>query len=124
MEGMIRSELVLRVASRHPGMTRAAVEAAVDALLGRIAEALAEGDRVEIRDFGSFSTRRRGPRTSFNPRSGRLIEVEERTAVAFRPGRWMRTLVMEGGTVGSPPERDPGPPPNARRGWTSARSDG
>ncbi|MDE4914384.1 integration host factor subunit beta [Methylobacterium sp. 092160098-2] len=121
---MIRSELVLRVASRHPGMTRAAVEAAVDALLGRIAEALAEGDRVEIRDFGSFSTRRRAPRTAFNPRSGHLIDVEERTAVAFRPGRWMRTLVMEGGAIGSHPERDPGPPPNLRRGWTSARSDG
>ncbi|WP_408903080.1 HU family DNA-binding protein [Methylobacterium radiotolerans] len=120
---MIRSELVLRVAARHPGMTRAAAEAAVDAMLGRIAEALADGDRVEIRDFGSFSTRRRGPRKAFDPRAGRPIEVGERTAVAFRPGRWMRGLVNEGNASGGKQDRDPVPPLNARRGWTSVRTE-
>lgn len=120
---MIRSELVLRVAARHPGMTRAAAEAAVDAMLGRIAEALAAGDRVEIRDFGSFSTRRRGPRKAFDPRAGRPIEVGERIAIAFRPGRWMRELLNEGTAPGGKSDRDPGPPLNARRGWTSARSE-
>ena len=120
---MIRSELVLRVAARHPGMTRTAAEAAVDAMLGRIAEALADGDRVEIRDFGSFSTRRRAPRKAFDPRAGRQIEVGERIAIAFRPGKWMRGLVNVEDASDGKQDRDPGPPLNARRGWTSVRSE-
>jgi integration host factor subunit beta len=120
---MIRSELVLRVASRHPGMTRAAAEAAVDAILERIVAALAEGDRVEIRDFGSFATRRRRARAAFNPRAEEFVEVEERTAVVFKAGRWMRILVMEGAARGSSDEREPGEA-NVRRGWTNRHTGG
>ena len=106
---MIRSELVLRVAALNPGLPQAAAEAAVDAMLSKIAEALADGDRVEIRDFATFATRRRRPRDAFNPKTGGHVRVEERTAVVFRPGKRMRTLLNEGGQGDAP----------TRRGWTT-----
>lgn len=106
---MIRSELVLRVAAMHPGLSHAAAEAAVDAMLSRIALALVDGDRVEIRDFASFATRRRPPRDAFNPKTGGHVRVEERTAVVFKPGKRMRTLLIEG---------DQGDA-STRRGWTT-----
>lgn len=106
---MIRSELVLRVAALNPGLSRTAAEGVVDAMLARIADALAAGDRVEIRDFGSFATRRRPPRDAFNPKSGAHVRLQERIAVAFRPGKRMRTVLVEG---------DQGDA-SARRGWTT-----
>jgi integration host factor subunit beta len=118
---MIRSELVLRVASRHPGLTRAAAEAAVDAMLERIVAALAAGDRVEIRDFGSFATRRRRSRAAFNPKAGEFVVVEERTAVVFKAGRGMRILLVEGPAPDSADERELGEV-GGRRGWTNRQA--
>lgn len=106
---MIRSELVLRVAALNPSLSQTCAEAVVDAILSRIADALASGDRVEIRDFASFATRRRRPRDAFNPKTGAHVRVEERSAVVFKPGKRMRTLLIEG---------DQGDAP-ARRGWTT-----
>lgn len=106
---MIRSELVLRLATLNPGLSQASAEAVVDAMLSRITDALVDGDRVEIRDFASFATRRRRPREAFNPKTGAHVRVEERTAVVFKPGKRMRTLLIEG---------DQGDA-SSRRGWTT-----
>jgi integration host factor subunit beta len=106
---MIRSELVLRVATLNPGLTQADAEAAVAAMLSRIADALAAGDRVEIRDFASFATRPRRARDAFNPKTGDRVRVGERTAVVFKPGKRMRTLLIE-------KDREDA---SARRGWTT-----
>ena len=59
---MIRSELVERVATQNPHLYARDVEAVVSAILGRVAEALVAGDRVELRDFGSFTVKRREAR--------------------------------------------------------------
>lgn len=109
---MIRSELVLRIAELHPGLSQAAAESTVDAMLSRIEEALASGDRVEIRDFGSFATRRRQPRDAFNPKTGARVRVEERTAIVFKPGKRMRAVLMDG----------EGETTSTRRGWTTRQA--
>ena len=90
---MIRSELVLRVAEMNPHLYAKDVDAVVDAILERIAEALSDGDRVELRDFGAFSVRSHAPRAGRNPRSGAKVAIPERTSVHFKPGKGMRERV-------------------------------
>ena len=87
---MIRSELVARIAAQNPHLFARDVEAVVDTILKRVAEALADGDRVELRDFGTFSIRDREPRISRNPRTGSTVTVPARAHVYFKPGKGMR----------------------------------
>jgi integration host factor subunit beta len=87
---MIRSELVVRIAEQNPHLYAKEVEAMVDAILDRIAAALADGDRVELRGFGSFEVRRRDARDGRNPRTGEVVAVEARASVHFKPARAMR----------------------------------
>ena len=88
---MIKSQLVIRIAEQNPHLFARDVEAVVNAILGRVANALAAGDRVELRDFGTFSIRDRDARTGKNPRSGEVVEVPARAHVQFKPGKGMRT---------------------------------
>lgn len=89
-DGMIRSELIARIAGQNPHLFAKDVEAVVAAILDRIAAALAAGDRVELRDFGAFSVREHEARTSRNPRTGGEVSVPARTHVHFKPGKAMR----------------------------------
>ncbi|MGU3668428.1 HU family DNA-binding protein [Methylobacterium sp. A49B] len=87
---MIRSELVARVAEQNPHLYAKEVEAVVSAIFDRIVAALADGDRVELRDFGAFSTRETGARTGRNPQSGAIVQVAAKAHVQFKPGKAMR----------------------------------
>jgi integration host factor subunit beta len=73
---MIRSELVTRIAEQNPHLFAKDIEAVVDTTLDRIADALAPGDRVELRDFGSFATKELLGRTADNLRTGPVVSVE------------------------------------------------
>jgi integration host factor subunit beta len=87
---MIRSELVARVVQQNPHLTGEEAEAVVRAVLGRIGDALAAGDRVELRDFGTFCVRSSEPRTGRNPRTGKQVAVPARAHVQFKPGKRMQ----------------------------------
>src|SRR6478735_6768860 len=87
---MIKSELIARIAQQNPHLYATDVEAIVSAIFDRIVAALIEGDRVELRDFGSFCVRDREPRVSRNPRTGKRVTVPARTHVYFRPGKGMQ----------------------------------
>ena len=87
---MIRSELVARIAAQNPHLYAREVEAAVATILDRIAGALADGDRVELRDFGAFTIRDHEARASRNPRTGKPVMVPARAHVHFKPGKGMR----------------------------------
>lgn len=56
---MIKSELVLKIAEQNPHLYQRDVEILVNAILDTVADALARGDRVELRGFGAFSVKRR-----------------------------------------------------------------
>lgn len=88
--GMIRSELVARIAARNPHLYAQDVEKVVMTILGTVADALARGDRVELRDFGAFSTRAIRARPGRNPRTGMAVAVGAKTHVHFKPGKAMR----------------------------------
>src|SRR4051812_41405670 len=87
---MIRSELVHRLAAQNPQLYEKDCEAVVKAILDRIAEALAAGDRVEIRGFGAFTIGDTRARQGRNPRTGEAVAVAEKKAVHFKTGKDMR----------------------------------
>jgi integration host factor subunit beta len=59
-------------------------------VLGEIVEAFRNGDRVELRGFGTFTAKERIARTGRNPRIGTAVEVTAKKAVAFKPGKEIR----------------------------------
>lgn len=87
---MIKSELVLKIADQNPHLYQRDVENIVNAILDTITEALARGDRVELRGFGAFSVKRRDARTGRNPRTGQTVEVSEKAIPVFKTGKEMR----------------------------------
>ena len=87
---MIKSELVQRLTARNPHLYQRDVERVVEAVLGEIAQALARGDRVELRGFGAFSTRKREARRGRNPRTGDEVAVTQKLAPFFKTGKELR----------------------------------
>ncbi len=91
---MIRSELVARVAELNPHLYAKDVEAAVNAILARMMDALTSGGRIELRDFGSFAVTRRDAQEGRNPRTGAKVDVAAKAGVRFLPSKAMRKRVM------------------------------
>ncbi len=87
---MIKSELVQAIAQQNPHLYQRDVEHIINAMLDAIAEALARGDRVELRGFGAFSVKRRDARTGRNPRTGETVSVDEKMIPVFKTGKEMR----------------------------------
>ena len=87
---MIKSELVLKIAAQNPHLYQRDVENIVRAILDTITDALARGDRVELRGFGAFSVKRRDARNGRNPRTGAAVAVCEKHIPVFKTGKEMR----------------------------------
>ncbi|MCJ2092805.1 integration host factor subunit beta [Methylobacterium sp. J-072] len=86
---MIKSELIARITAQNPHLYEHEVETLVKAIFNRISQALAEGDRVELRGFGMFEALKREARTGRNPRIGEVVAVDSRAHVQFKPGKAM-----------------------------------
>ncbi|MEM8850215.1 MAG: integration host factor subunit beta [Pseudomonadota bacterium] len=87
---MIRSELIQKVADDNPHLSQRDVEKIVSTIFDSITEALAGGDRVELRGFGAFSVKQRDARVGRNPRTGEAVEVEEKHVPFFKAGKLLR----------------------------------
>ena len=84
---LLLSELIYRMQSRNRHLPPKVVEAAVRRVFIEIAEAMASGDRVELRGFGSFDVREREPTTRTNPRTGGPLQLGERRNIYWRTGK-------------------------------------
>ena len=62
-------------------------------MLGSIVETLHRGERVELRGFGSFRLRRRGPHRGRNPRTGARVDVPSKRVAYFKPGKELQELL-------------------------------
>ena len=90
---MNRSNLFEALAERCPHLTQADAQATVKTILETMAQALAAGQRIELRGFGSFSVHQREPRLARNPRTGAAVAVPPRRVVHFKPGKALRDAV-------------------------------
>lgn len=87
---MIKSELVLRLAQANPHLYQRDIENIINTIIDEVTDALANGDRVEIRGFGAFSTKHRPARIGRNPRTGVAVAVAEKRVPFFKTGKEMR----------------------------------
>lgn len=87
---MTKSELIQRLADLNPHLYLRDVEKIVDTIFEEITDALANGDRVELRGFGAFSVKHREARTGRNPRTGETVEVEAKNLPFFKTGKALR----------------------------------
>lgn len=90
LTGMTKSELIQRLAERNPHLYQRDVEKIVTTIFDEITDALARGDRVELRGFGAFSVKRRDARTGRNPRTGESVDVDEKVIPFFKTGKQLR----------------------------------
>ncbi len=88
---MIKQDIVHHVIERT-GLPRTKAEAAVDTVFEGLKEALAAGERIELRGFGVFSVRARKTGIGRNPRTGTEVSITPGKAVRFKPGKELHTL--------------------------------
>ena len=99
---MTKSELAGRVADRLH-LTKRQTEAVVNILLTCITVALSEGDKVELRGFGSFRTRTRNAREGRNPSTGDAVRVPSRKVPFFKAGKDLREKLRPADPVNNKP---------------------
>ena len=90
---MTKSDLIARLAERFPQLVAKDADFAVKMILDAMSEALAKGDRIEIRGFGSFALNYRPPRVGRNPKSGDKVSVPEKWVPHFKAGKELRERV-------------------------------
>ncbi len=90
---MTKSDLIARLAERFPQLVAKDADFAVKMILDAMSDALAKGDRIEIRGFGSFSLNYRPPRVGRNPKSGEKVSVPEKWVPHFKAGKELRERV-------------------------------
>ena len=87
---MIKSQLIQKLADENPHLYQRDVERIVNSIFEEITEAMARGDRVELRGFGAFSVKQRDARVGRNPRTGESVSVEEKHVPFFKTGKLLR----------------------------------
>jgi integration host factor subunit beta len=92
---MTKSELINTLAEKLRHLEQADVELAVKQVLEQMAGVLAEGGRIEIRGFGSFSLHYRPPRVGRNPKTGEAVALPGKYVPHFKPGKELRERVNE-----------------------------
>lgn len=87
---MTKSELIQHIAELNPHLYHRDVERIVSTIFDEISEALARGDRVELRGFGAFSVKQRAARVGRNPRTGTAVSVSQKRIPFFKTGKQLR----------------------------------
>ena len=90
---MVKSELVRALNEKLPELQGRDVELALNCILGQLTNAIVQGERIEIRGFGSFNLHHRPPRIARNSKTGEAVNLPAKVAVHFKPGKEMRNRV-------------------------------
>jgi len=90
---MTKSELVEQLSTTNSGLNKKEAELVVNTIFDSIGDALVDGDRVEIRGFGSFSIRERDAREARNPKSGEVVKIPSKKTPFFKTGKELRARV-------------------------------
>ncbi len=117
---MKKSDLVARLGERFPGLLPNDAQYAVKLICDTMSRTLREGNRIEIRGFGSFGLTYRPPRLNRNPRTGQRVQVPAKFVPHFKTGKDLRqTLLAQGvflkpAEAPQPPVATPAPSPAAQ----------
>jgi integration host factor subunit beta len=90
---MVKSEMVQALIKKMPDFLEKDVETALNCIVNQMVDALIQGERIEIRGFGSFDLRHRPPRLARNPKTGESVQLAAKVAIHFKPGKEMRDCV-------------------------------
>ena len=87
---MIKSELIQKLAAANPHLYQRDIERIVNVIFDEIVQALARGERVELRGFGAFTVKHRAARQGRNPRTGETVFIDEKFVPFFKTGKELR----------------------------------
>jgi len=104
---MTKSELINRVAERLPYLTRKDAEIIVNTIFDSMVHALVQGDRIEIRGFGSFKVKHRTHREGRNPKTGGSVRIPAKQMPFFKIGKELYERIN--GHIPGGSEDGPGP---------------
>ena len=90
---MLKSELIRTLSEKLPEIQIRNLELALNCILGQMTDAMTDGERIEIRGFGSFDLHRRPPRIARNPKTGEAVNLPAKIAIHFKRGKDMRVRV-------------------------------
>ncbi|WP_019556280.1 integration host factor subunit beta [Thiomicrorhabdus arctica] len=90
---MTKSEIIEFIARKQTQFSQKDVEIAVNQIVDSMIDTLSEGERIEIRGFGSFSLHHRKARVGRNPKTGETVELSDKRVPHFKPGKSLRERV-------------------------------
>ncbi|MBP5534386.1 MAG: integration host factor subunit beta [Alphaproteobacteria bacterium] len=90
---MTKSELIERIAMNNSHLYASDVERLVTTIFDRIKKAMIDGNRVELRGFGVFGTKKRNSRVARNPKTGASVSVQEKSVPYFKAGRILKKRI-------------------------------
>ena len=96
---MTKSQLIMKVAEHYPKLSKKEVELLVNTIFESMTEAMAKGERIEIRGFGSFIIKKRDARDGRNPKTGDKVSVPAKRTPFFTVGKELKERVD-----GKPPQ--------------------
>ena len=93
---MTKSEVIERIAEKQLHLPVKDVELSIKQILALMSDSLANGERIEIRGFGSFSLHYRAPRIGRNPKTGEPVSLSGKHVPHFKPGKDLKLQVNQG----------------------------
>ena len=94
---MLKRELVDEITNNLDGFLKKDISQAVDIILETMTDSLDEGQRVEIRGFGSFSVRQRKARQTKNPKTGKIMDIPPRKTLHFTMSKSLKEALVKKG---------------------------
>lgn len=95
---MTKRDLIDEIVRLHPTFSRRDAEVVVNSVFESMTTALCDGDRIEIRGFGSFVVKHRKAREGRNPKTGEIVAVAAKRVPFFKVGKELRSRVDKGGS--------------------------
>lgn len=92
---MTKADLIAAIAAKNEGMTKKQAEAALNATIDVITDALAKGDKIQLVGFGTFEVRERKAREGINPQTKKKIKIAATKVPAFKAGRSLKEAIAK-----------------------------
>lgn len=99
MSSVTKKDLVDKIANRYPALKKNEILDVVEAFIAALGDVLVNGERVEIRDFGIFSTKIRKARVARNPKTGTPVNVPESRVASFKVGKELKERLANSSVV-------------------------